>query len=295
MGDGIRLIIAASGAGWTWAPYSDAAAHVADPSARPRVLAVISTGAAGGFLIIGLLSVAVQGRWRLAWALYASMAVGALWANRHLPTRGTVPHRAGAANASSQSLVDCLRTRSARSLLAIATCYGSVSAFYFTFATDQLVADGLEQATAGATLYTAMGLAGLLGLAAGDVITRWGIDTVCTLTFAGLASACLLATASPSSLIAWAASGALAGASVMIGSALLAEWNSRTFSAAPAVGFTATLSLLALGSIGGPLVLSQQAAATGTRGAFATAAAGAAAIAFLPLVRRIASAVTRTR
>ncbi|GAA1519063.1 MFS transporter [Nocardioides humi] len=291
------LIIAASGAGWTWAPYSNAAAHVADPSTRARVLAVISSGAAGGFLIIGLLSVAAQGRWRLVWGLYAAMAVGALWANRQLPTRGTDPHRGGGTNTnlSQLSLIDCLRMRSARSLFAVATCYGSVSAFYFTFSTDQLVAAGLEQATAGAGLYAAMGLAGLLGLAAGDLIMRWGVDSVCTLTFGGLTGACLFTAAWPSSWIAWMASGSLAGASLMIGSALLAEWNSRTFSAAPTVGFTATLSLLALGSIGGPLVLSQQAAATGIRWAFATASAIAAVVALLPLVRRIASATTRTK
>ena len=59
--------IAGSAAGWVWASYSGIVAAVAAPRQQPRLLARITTGAAAGLVVVGVLALVVAS-WRLTWA-----------------------------------------------------------------------------------------------------------------------------------------------------------------------------------------------------------------------------------
>jgi sugar phosphate permease len=63
------VVLAGTGAGWSWAPYNDTVGLAVPASSRDRVLSVISTGTTFGIAITGLaaLSAAAYGLpWRAA-------------------------------------------------------------------------------------------------------------------------------------------------------------------------------------------------------------------------------------
>ncbi len=85
------VVLAGTGAGWSWAPYNDAVGRTVPAPSRDRVLSVISTGTTFGIAVTGLvaLSAAAYGLpWRAAWTAFAagSLAVAAL--NATLLPRG---------------------------------------------------------------------------------------------------------------------------------------------------------------------------------------------------------------
>ena len=85
------VVLAGTGAGWSWAPYNDAVGLAVPASSGDRVLSIISTGTTLGVALTGLaaLSAAAYGLpWRAAWSAFAagSLAVAAL--NAALLPRG---------------------------------------------------------------------------------------------------------------------------------------------------------------------------------------------------------------
>jgi predicted MFS family arabinose efflux permease len=262
------VLVAATSAGWTWAPFSDAVATLVPPQRRSRTLAVISTGTTFGLMVAGPVALLTGSAWRVAWVLFAGCAVVvAVWNAWLLP--------AGAQLDSQHRLPDlrwgwfvCSRSRP---LFAVAFSYGLIAAFYYTYAVDLVRASGLPSSS-GPLLWAVIGVGGTTGVITGDLAERFGVRRVLVACLALLSAAIALLAAAPASWPAVLASALVYGAAYMPIAALLVVWSASVFAQQPATGFSATVLVLAVGSIAGPAVLGAIAGQLGLPAAFFLAA-----------------------
>jgi predicted MFS family arabinose efflux permease len=268
------VVLAGTSAGWSWAPYNDAAEHGVPEQSRNRVLSVVSTGTTFGILVAGLAALAAGASWRGAWFAFAALAVAAL-----VPNALILPGASGGGEGgpSRRPGWGRLLHAEAKPLFVVALVFGVVSAFYFSFAVDLVArSGGLPRGSAGPVLYSLMGAAGFVGLLTGDAVSRYGLGRVLAGTLASLGVAASLLAVAPSSVPAVVVSAAFFGAGVMLMSALLSLWSSAVFTDGPTAGFSAVLFVFGVGLTIGPASLGALAGPFGLRAGFAVSAAGAA-------------------
>ena len=248
------VVLAGSSAGWTWAPYNDAAEYAVAPSSRDRVLSVISTGTTFGIAVAGGVALATllwDTPWRAPWLAFAACAVAAAAINaRLLPRAGY--HGAEAAVPKGRPGLGWFWSSASAPLFAVALSFGAVNAVYWSFAVDLVSGVGGFSPATGPALYAVLGVAGFAGLFAGDLSARFGLRRVLRATLASLGVAAGLLGLAPGWLPAVGVSAVLFGAGTMLMSALLSVWSSAVFRERPSTGFSAALLLFGAGSVVGP-------------------------------------------
>ncbi|MDP9485702.1 MAG: MFS transporter [Actinomycetota bacterium] len=132
------IVLAGTSAGWSWAPYNDAAERGVPKRYRDRVLSVVSTGTTFGILAAGLTALAAGASWRGAWFVFALGAVAAAAPNALILPGAS--HDDGEGDEEEGSLRRpgwrwLLRAK-ATPLFVVALVFGVTSAFYFSFAVD---------------------------------------------------------------------------------------------------------------------------------------------------------------
>ncbi|RJN32507.1 MFS transporter [Nesterenkonia natronophila] len=274
-------ILASTSPGWAWAPFSDAVDQLISADARGRTLSIVSTGTAVGLILAGPIALIAGPFWRAAWIAFAIFALAStLWNARLLPGRSQNPASPTSdpqsAPASHTTLLSLSRwrwtlTEGAYPLYFVAFVFGVASAFYWTYAADLAQESGLPDYV-GPILWTIVGVLGLVGVATGDLVKRFGLGAVLIIALILLAAAIAVLGAAPGNWFLVCLSAALYGPSFMMMSALLAVWSSRTFPERPTAGFSAALLLLAAGSIAGPAALGVLAGSIGLPTTFLVAA-----------------------
>ncbi|MHC1561095.1 MFS transporter [Actinomycetospora sp. C-140] len=215
----VGVVLAGSAAGWVWAAYSDLAAVVVEAPARPRTLAIISTGTSAGLVVsgvVGLWAIGVPG-WRLLWvAIGLASAVTGLLNLRWTPRLPPEPvGRAGRL---------ALRGLAVPVVYSIAFHVGVTT--FFTWAADMLRRAALAPGWA-PVLYALVGVVGLVGLGIGGWCARFGTVRVAAacLLFLG-ASLVVLGTGAGSGVVALVAA-AIYAPGIMGGAAVLAVWTAE--------------------------------------------------------------------
>lgn len=275
------VILAGTSAGWTWAPYNDAANRMVVKHRRGRVLSVISTGATFGILASGITALLVGADWQAAWLAFAVAAVAATVPNALILPGGAHSSAGKGASDPAEATSSPFRPgwgwlvrAESKPLFVVAASFGLVSAFYYSFAVDLVVsAGGFSPTLGGPLLYAVIGTAGFAGLLTGDAVSRFGLGRVLFTALACMSVASFLLGVAQSSWAVIVISAALYGASVMIMSALLAVWSSTVFVEQPTTGFSATLLIFGLGLTVGPAALGALADSTRLEIAFLVAAA----------------------
>lgn len=251
----VGLVLAASYAGWSWAPYNDAVEEEVPSSFRDRVLSAVSTGTSFGLVGSGLVALAVLVwglSWRVAWASFATAAlVVTVWNAKALPVD---EHHMGSGPPPGEDAARWARPGSVGLFVAAFTT-GILSGFHYSFAVDVISRAGDLPSEAGPAFFVVAGAAGFVGLATGDAISRIGVRRVLTTCFVAFGGTGLLLAAFPASWAGVAVAAALLGIAIMGSSALLSAWSSLLFPDKPSTGFSATLVFLGLGSIVGPIGL----------------------------------------
>jgi predicted MFS family arabinose efflux permease len=283
------VVLAGTSAGWSWAPYNDAADREVPPHLRGRVLSIVSTGTTFGIVAAGLVALSAGTAWRPGWLAFAAAAFIATVANALvLPGSEHDPGGAEAARPTARTLGLrwFARTESAP-LFIVAFSFGLVSAFYWSFAVDHVARFGGFSPSVGPLFFTVAGVAGFAGLFTSDVMARFGLRRVLVVTLLCLGISASLLGAVPTWSAAVFFSAALYGASVMLMSALLSVWSSTVFLEQPSTGFSATLLLFGIGSIVGPASLGAFAGEFGLGAAFLVSAALALLTIVAALVRPV--------
>ena len=276
------VVLAGTGAGWSWAPYNDAVGWAVSGSARDRVLSVISTGTTLGIAVAGLAALAatVYGLpWRAAWAGFAAGALAAAALNAALLPRG-----AGVSDKGRTSGPPGWRwfwCRASAPLFAVAFSFGVVNAVYWSFAVDVVSRAAGPSPITGPLLYAILGISGFAGLFTGEAVSRFGLRRTLAATLVCVGVAAGLLGPVPVSLPAALASAVLFGAGVMFMSALLSLWSSAVFDERPSSGFSATLLFFGGGGVVGPALVGATAGGSGLGPAFLSVAALSVATAFI--------------
>jgi predicted MFS family arabinose efflux permease len=263
------VVLAGTGAGWSWAPYNDAVGRAVPASSRDRALSIISTGTTLGVAITGLaaLSAAAYGLpWRAAWSAFAagSLAVAAL--NAALLPRG--PANTEKTKTPGWPGLGWFWCAASAPLFGVALSFGVVNTVYWSFAVDLVSGATGSGPVTGPLLYVALGIFGFSGLATGDAVARFGLRLTLAATLVALGLAAGLLGLAPGSLPAVAASAVLFGSGVMFMSALLSVWSSDVFRERPSTGFSSALLLFGIGSVAGPAVAGATAERYGLGGIF---------------------------
>lgn len=253
----IGLVTAGASAGLCWSPFNDAAARALPEWRRGRPLSWVSTGTTVGIAAAGAAEIVVvvaDISWRGAVLGYAGAALvaGGVTLVRLPPMRG----RAGESGVTPAAV----RRLGARLAWPVGTAvsFGLTSALYLTFAADRVATagglSGVPTDAAAGLIFTAFGIAGLLGLVTSAVEDRVGLRAMLGLVFAASACSLALAGIAPTAWLAVIASAALQGMAVMTASALLSFWTARLYPASAATAFTVVILGLAFGGAVGPSV-----------------------------------------
>lgn len=244
----LGVVLAGSAGGWVWAPYSDIVTRSVPLRQQPKALAVITTGTSGGLLLLAGLAVLVAlTSWRMVWTGVALAAVAAAAVNLCLVPR-TKPVPRSDEQRGAAILAGALRVPAAYSVV-----FFAVVVIYFTYAADVL-SRGDFPAAAIPVLYAAIGLSGLVGMAAGGVAQRVGSLRVAALCLLTVGAALALLGMASDSLATIVASTCIFGVGYMTGSAVLAVWTAELVPSRAGVGFTGCLVVGAFSSMAAPAI-----------------------------------------
>lgn len=246
------VVVAGASAGLAFPPYSAAVAAQVETPRRDRAIAVISAGTGLGVLVASPFALVGGGSWRLAWLAFAAIALGVtVWATRALGSGGPPSGRRTAERATPR-----LPSGSPR-MLAAAVLVGVGSAVYWTFGVDLVARAGTLPRSAGSALLAGVGIAGLAGALAGDLVGRLGVRRALSIAVVALAASLALLPDVASSWPGVVLSAGLFGAAYIFVAGVLTVWSARLYRTAPAHGLATMLLALFAGQIAGPVLAGQ--------------------------------------
>jgi predicted MFS family arabinose efflux permease len=259
---GLGTTLAGASAAVVWPPYVAAVEVHLAADRRPRAHTLINSGTAYGVAVAGPLSLLAGSSWRVAWVLFAVLAVAVTaWCALVLgPRRPGEAGDGGRAGEPASRLWPVAR-RQGGLLLATATLLGVVSGSYWTFGVEAATAAGPLGSASGAAFQLVVGLSGLVGGAVGALLDRAGLPRLLATTTLALGGACLLLTAGPAWLTLLSA--ALFGAAFIASLGLLVVWNTRVVPGAAATGLATSMAAMGIGLIVSPPLAGALAAAWG--------------------------------
>lgn len=265
------VLVAGAAAGLAFPPYADLVAQGVPASQQAIAWSAISSGTGWGVALAGPVAIAFGARWRLAWLVFAGVAVvvgiaAVLAAPAHRAGPGPGPPR------MRWSWAVCPRSRP---LLVSAVLVGMGSSVWWAFSVDALRAAGLDESAARA-VYAVCGAAGVLASVTGAVTARVGLRRSSLAACVSLVAAMVLLGTAAADLVAGLVAAILFGVAYNGAVAVQGIWSAEVFAARPSAGLAAVNTALTAGTIAGPALAG---VVIGTHGYTAAMVGGAAAVA----------------
>ncbi|HVF00679.1 MAG TPA: MFS transporter [Rubrobacteraceae bacterium] len=262
----LGVLAAGSSSGLASPPMGEAVVRSIHQEFQDRANALINSGTSIGVALSGPAALLLAEQWRLAWAAFASIGLFVLvWNARVMPPK---PLSGGPLDETEAGDVPRLSVRyltGAKSMLlyAAATGVGFASAAYWTFSRDFVVQTG-DLSVAGSTLFwTVIGVSGIAGGLAGDLIRRLGLTRAFRASLLCMAAAVGLLAATPDVLLLAYLSATLFGSTYIMLTGIILVWSVSVFHERPSAGLGAAFLLLAVGQILGSLIAGVVAGAAG--------------------------------
>ncbi len=254
----IGVVVAGSSTGLASPPMAEAVSKMVEYQGQDRANALINSGTSVGVALSGPVALLATGQWRLAWAAFAVVGVVVLvWNIVVMPARskkGPVENSAHSEyEQRSQDIpgltLTWLVSRRSLPLFAAAVGLGIASAAYWTFSRELVIqAGGLSQL--GSTLFwVVIGVSGLAGGLAGDLVKRFGLGVALRGSLLAMAVSIGMLAVAPGILYAAYPSAALFGATYITLTGILLVWSVRVFKERPSAGLGSAFLLLAGGQI----------------------------------------------
>lgn len=282
----VGILVAGSSTGLASPPMGEAVARSIRNSLQDRANALINCGTSVGVALSGPVALLLTGHWRLAWAAFALAGFAVLVWNAVVVPRKAVSDQdergnaepdednAEAGNGSrrtplSFSYLMGARVRS-RSLPLFVAAFGLgfASAVYWTFSRDLVVQAGDLGQTGSTLFWTVIGISGLAGGAAGDLVRRFGLTAVLRGALLSMAASIALLAAAPGVLPLAYASAALFGSTYIMLTGVVLVWSVTVFRERPSAGLGAGFLLIAVGQVVGSPIAGALAGATSPATAF---------------------------
>src|ERR671911_2379075 len=224
---------------------------------QDRANALINSGTVVGVALSGPAALMVLEQWRIAWGTFALVGGAvvvwtAIVMPRKKPVVGDRPNGAARTDVPRLSVRYLVGPRSVP-LLAAATGVGFASAAYWTFSRDLIMRPGDLSMAASTLFWTVIGVSGLAGGLAGDLVRRFGLVTAFRASLLGMAAAIGLLAAAPGALL-WAyLSAGLFGSIYIMLTGIILVWSVSIFHERPSAGLGAAFLLIAIGQVFGAL------------------------------------------
>jgi predicted MFS family arabinose efflux permease len=229
-------------------PAMAAAVHRVVPKARRgRVNAAVNAGTSIGVALAAPAVVLLADAWRPAYLGFAAVAgVGVVAAALFLPS-----HAKPAAESPQASRPTRRQWADMTRLSSLAAATGFVSALYWVFAPDFAVQAGGLAARDSAWMWLAVGLGGLAGGAAGDLIAKHGPASSHAFATAAMAASLTLLAADPGQLVLALFSAAAFGAAYMTLTGIYLVGGTEIMADHPALGSVMPFLAVAAGQVAG--------------------------------------------
>jgi len=280
----LGVLVAGSSSGLASPPMGEAVATAIPEASQDRANALINSGTSIGVALSGPAALLVTEQWRIAWVAFALVGGAVVVWNAFAMPRKPVgdDRREGAAQTGVPRLsVRYLVGSRSVPLFAAATGVGFASAAYWTFSRDMVVRFGDLSGTGSTMFWVVIGVSGLAGGLAGDLVQRVGLTGAFRVSVLSMAAAIGLLAAAPGVLL-WAySSAALFGSTYIMLTGIILLWSVSVFHERPSAGLGAAFLLIAVGQVFGALTAGAVAGAAGlvvTFWAFAAIAVVAALI-----------------
>lgn len=146
--------------------------------------------------------------------------------------------------------------------------FGFASAVYWNFSRELVVGAGDLGQTGSTLFWTVIGISGLAGAAAGDLVGRFGLTSVLRGSLVSMAASIALLPLAPGVLPLAYASAALFGATYIMLTGVVLVWSVSVFRERPGAGLGAGFLMIAVGQVVGSPVAGALAGTTSPATAF---------------------------
>jgi len=269
----LGILVAGGSTGLASPPMGEAVAGSIRKGLQDRANALINSGTSVGVALSGSAALLVTGQWRLAWAAFALVGLAVLAWNAVVLPRKAVADQDGdesgepdgdgaeAGDGSRRTRLSFSYLVGARArprsvpLFVAAFGLGFASAAYWTFSRDLVVQAGDLGQTWSTLFWTVIGVSGLAGGAAGDLVGRFGLAAVLRGALVSMAGSMALLALAPGVLPLAYASAALFGSTYIVLTGVVLVWSVGAFREIPSAGLGAGFLLIAVGqAVGSPAV-----------------------------------------
>jgi predicted MFS family arabinose efflux permease len=262
----LGVLLAGSSSGLASPPMGEAVATAVPEESQDRANALINSGTSIGVALSGPAALLVAEQWRIAWVAFAlvggAVVAWNVFAMPGKPGSDDRPQGAAQTHVPRLSVRYLLRSRSVP-LFAAATGVGFASAAYWTFSRDMVVRFGDLSASGSSIFWVVIGVSGLAGGLAGDLVQRFGLSGAFRVSVLSMAAAIGLLAAAPGVLL-WAyTSAALFGSTYIMLTGIILLWSVWVFHERPSAGLGAAFLLIAVGQVFGALIAGAVAGAAG--------------------------------
>lgn len=289
----LGILVAGVSTGLASPPMGEAVATSIRRGRQDRANALINSGTSVGVALSGPAALLLTGQWRLAWAAFALVGLAVLAWNAAVMPREAAADRdedesgapdedgaeagngPGRTRLSFSYLVGARARPRSAPLFVAALGLGFASAVYWTFSRDLVVRQGDLGQTDSTLFWMVIGVSGLAGGAAGDLVGRFGLTTVLRGALFSMAASIALLAAAPGVLPLAYASAALFGSTYIMLSGVVLVWSVAVFPERPSAGIGAGFLLIAVGQVVGSPVAGALGGATSLVTAFYSFAAAA--------------------
>ncbi|WP_110686022.1 MFS transporter [Salinicola aestuarinus] len=250
----VAILFAGMSTGLASPPMAQAVSGVIDEARQGRANTLINAGTSLGVAVSGPVAFLATGQWRLAYAVFAVAAL-----INALMLWFSVPRRLDASDTPSEADSTTPRTGGLRrpgmfALVLAAIGMGTASAAYWNFASDVVMTLGDFGQNTASGVWVLIGVAGLFGGVAGDLVERLGVNWVHRVWLCAMALSLVLLVLMPTHLMAVGISAALFGAAYIMLTGVYLVWGVGLYADRPAVGLGLPFLMIAVGQVvGSPL------------------------------------------
>lgn len=231
----LGILICGISTGLSTPVMADVVHRCVRPEVRGRVNATINSGTSLGIAMAMPAVLLLAGQWRYAYGGFAILAaLGVAATLLYLP--GRLANGGISEPSSAPSQQSSRPWRQMTRLCGLATAMGLVSSIVWVFGPDAVIQQGGLQPSQTAWMWFSVGVAGLLGSFAGDLIDRYGPTFTHTLFLTIMSVAVGLLAVAPGSFIVAMVSAAAFGTSYMTLSSLYLIQGTRLLPDDPAYG-----------------------------------------------------------
>jgi predicted MFS family arabinose efflux permease len=262
----LGILVAGSSSGLASPPMGEAVATSIHEESQDRVNALINSGTNIGVALSGPSALLLTEQWRIASFAFALVGGAVVaWNAIAMPPKPVGDDRPGEAPQTDGPRLSVRYLVGPRSvpLFAAATGVGFASAAYGTFSRDLIVRFGDLSGTGSTIFWMVIGVSGLAGGLAGDLVQRFGLARAFRASVLSMAAAIGLLAAAPGVLL-WAySSAALFGSSYIMLTGIILVWSVWVFHERPSAGLGAAFLLIAVGQVFGALIAGAVAGSAG--------------------------------